>query len=219
MQLGCGTYTGLISESFSSIIRVILSCPRARSRNTRRADHRSALRGGRALPGGGCPEELGGAETDRLLVPTILEIQPCATTPYAPAGSEKRGRPQVEEWERNFGSSTGRWWAPGQGTGQAGVRHRGCPLLKPSDEQSTGIILLDSKGFEDCDGEACAIYFKTDRTRDAWRKFAYLGEEDCRKGGITDPNRIADWCERMIHCPGALCTQAGDSDKELESCL
>ena len=75
-------------------------------------------------------------------------------------------------------------------------------------------ILLDTKGFEDCD-KSLPIYFKT--TNEMLEEFAYLGTEDCRKVVIRDPNIIADWCEKIDPLPqGLFAPKLEDSDKELE---
>lgn len=87
-------------------------------------------------------------------------------------------------------------------------------FLEPEDEIYRH-ILLDSKGFEDCD-EPLPIYFKS--TDEMLEEFAYLGEEDCHKVVIRDPNLIADLCERMDPLPkGLFAPKLENSDKELES--
>ncbi len=75
-------------------------------------------------------------------------------------------------------------------------------------------ILLDSKGFEDCD-EPLPIYFKT--TEEMLEEFSYLGQEDCYNVVIRYPNLVADWIEKLNPLPkGLFAPKLKDSDKELE---
>ena len=75
-------------------------------------------------------------------------------------------------------------------------------------------ILLAYNGFDSADDEL-PIYFKT--TDEMLEEFAYLGEEDCRKVVIEDPNRIARWCDPIKPLPkGLFAPKLKDSDKELE---
>ncbi len=142
-----------------------------------------------------------------------LEIQPLCNNAFMLRPDRKTGRPQVEDWEelREFNRTV---VALGKELDKPVCATGDVHFLEPSDEQYRH-ILLDSKGFEDCD-ESLPIYFKT--TDEMLEEFAYLGEEDCRKVVITDPNRIADWCERMDPLPqGLFAPKLENSDKELES--
>ena len=48
-------------------------------------------------------------------------------------------------------------------------------------------------------------------------EFSYLGEEDCRKVVLEDPNRIARWVDTIPPLPKKLfAPKLKDSDKELE---
>ena len=86
-------------------------------------------------------------------------------------------------------------------------------FMDPEDEVYRH-ILLATKQFKDADSEL-PIYFKT--TDEMLEEFAYLGEEDCRKVVIDDPNRIARWVDRFPPLPQKLfAPKLKDSDKELE---
>ncbi len=75
-------------------------------------------------------------------------------------------------------------------------------------------ILLATKGFKDADSEL-PIYFKT--TDEMMEEFSYLGEEDCYKVVIGDPNRVARWVDKIPPLPKKLfAPKLKDSDKELE---
>lgn len=75
-------------------------------------------------------------------------------------------------------------------------------------------ILLASNGFDSAD-EELPIYFKT--TDEMLEEFAYLGEADCKKVVVDDPNRIAKMCDRIGPLPkGLFAPKLKDSDKELE---
>ncbi len=142
-----------------------------------------------------------------------LEIQPLCNNAFMLRPDRKTGRPQVEDQEelREFNRTI---LALGKELDKPVCATGDVHFLEPEDEQYRH-ILLDSKGFEDCD-EPLPIYFKT--TDEMLEEFSYLGEEDCRKVVITDPNRIADWCERIEPLPqGLFAPKLEDSDKELES--
>ncbi len=87
-------------------------------------------------------------------------------------------------------------------------------FLDPEDEVYRH-ILLASKKFDDAD-ESLPIYFKT--TDEMLEEFSYLGEEDCHKVVIEDPNRIADWCDSIPPLPkGLFAPKLENSAQELES--
>ena len=73
-------------------------------------------------------------------------------------------------------------------------------FLNPEDEVFRR-ILLASKGFTDCDREN-PLYFRT--TDDMLSEFAYLGPEKAREVVVTNPNRIADWCDWVRPLPHNL---------------
>ena len=75
-------------------------------------------------------------------------------------------------------------------------------------------ILLASKKFSDAD-EPLPIYFKT--TDEMLEEFSYLGEEDCRRVVIDNPQYIANQCDVIPCLPkGLFAPKLKDSDKELE---
>ena len=86
-------------------------------------------------------------------------------------------------------------------------------FLDPEDEIYRH-VLQAAQGFDDAD-KSLPIYFKT--TDEMLEEFAYLGEEDCYKVVIGDPNRIAKWCDPIPPLPrGLFAPKLKDSAKELE---
>ena len=87
-------------------------------------------------------------------------------------------------------------------------------FLDPEDEIYRH-ILLDTKGFEDCDAPL-PLYFKT--TEEMLREFAYLGKEDCYNVVVRNTNLVADWCERIDPLPkGLFAPKLENSAEELSS--
>ncbi len=66
-------------------------------------------------------------------------------------------------------------------------------FLDPQDEVYRRIIMA-GKGFKDADEQA-PLYLRT--TEEMLEEFAYLGSEKAREVVVTNPNRIADMCERI----------------------
>ncbi len=87
-------------------------------------------------------------------------------------------------------------------------------FLNPEDEVYRH-ILLDTKGFDDCDAPL-PLYFKT--TGEMLEEFAYLGEEDCYNVVVRNTNMVADWCERIDPLPkGLFAPKLENSAEELSN--
>ena len=85
-------------------------------------------------------------------------------------------------------------------------------FLNPEDEVYRRIIMA-GKGFTDADDQA-PLYLRT--TEEMLAEFAYLGSEKAEEIVITNPNKIADMCEKISpvrpdKCPPVI----PDSDKDL----
>jgi len=142
----------------------------------------------------------------------FLELQPICNNAYLLRPDPKTGRSQVSSQEelREFNRTIVRLAKeldkPFCATGDV-------HFMDPEDEIYRH-ILLDSKGFEDCD-EPLPIYFKT--TDEMLEEFAYLGKEDCYDAVVRYPNLVADLCERMDPLPqGLFAPKLENSDRELE---
>ena len=142
----------------------------------------------------------------------FLEIQPVCNNFFMLRPDKKTGKPQVEDVEqlREFNRTIVRL---GKELDKPVCATGDVHFLDPEQEIYRH-ILLDSKGFEDCD-EPLPIYFKT--TDEMLEEFAYLGEEDCYNVVVRYPNLVADWCEKMDPLPkGLFAPKLENSDKELE---
>ncbi len=136
----------------------------------------------------------------------FLEIQPLCNNAFM----LRRGMVDSEEELRDFNRTI---LALGKELDKPVCATGDVHFLDPEDELYRH-ILLDSKGFEDCD-EPLPIYFKT--TDEMLEEFSYLGEEDCRKVVVRDPNFIADQCERIEPLPqGLFAPKLENSAQELE---
>ena len=85
-------------------------------------------------------------------------------------------------------------------------------FLNPEDEVYRRIIMA-GKGFTDADEQA-PLYLRT--TEEMLKEFEYLGSEKAEEVVITNPNKIADMCEKISpvrpdKCPPVI----PDSDKNL----
>ena len=66
-------------------------------------------------------------------------------------------------------------------------------FMDPKDEVYRR-VLMGAQGFADADEQA-PLYFRT--TKEMLEEFSYLGEEKAKEVVITNPNRIADLCEKI----------------------
>ena len=143
----------------------------------------------------------------------FLEIQPLCNNAFMLRPDKHTGKPMVDSVEelKEFNRTI---LALGKEVDRPVCATGDVHFMDPQDEIYRH-ILLDSKGFDDCD-EPLPIYFKT--TEEMLEEFAYLGEEDCHKVVIRDPNLIADMCERMDPLPkGLFAPKLENSAQELES--
>ncbi len=141
-----------------------------------------------------------------------LEIQPVCNNLFLLRPNKRRKRVAAEDLEdlRDYNRTI---LALGKELDKPVCATGDVHFLDPQEEVYRH-ILLDSKGFEDCD-EPLPIYFKT--TNEMLEEFAYLGTEDCRKVVVRDPNLIADMCERMDPLPqGLFAPKLKNSAQELE---
>ncbi len=135
-----------------------------------------------------------------------LEIQPICNNMYM----LREGIVESEEELREFNRTV---LALGKALNKPVCATGDVHFMDPEDEIYRH-ILLASKQFKDADSPL-PIYFKT--TDEMLEELSYLGEEDCRKVVLEDPNRIARWVDTIPPLPKKLfAPKLKDSDKELE---
>ena len=136
-----------------------------------------------------------------------LEIQPLCNNYFMLRKGTARDKEELREFNRTV-------LALGKELGKPVCATGDVHFLDPEDEPYRH-ILLASKKFDDAD-ESLPIYFKT--TDEMLEEFSYLGEEDCRKVVIDDPNFIADQCDVIPPLPkGLFAPKLENSAQELES--
>jgi DNA polymerase-3 subunit alpha (Gram-positive type) len=136
----------------------------------------------------------------------FLEIQPLCNNHFLIENGKARDMEELREFNRTIVRLGKALNKPVCATGDV-------HFLDPEQEIFRH-ILLSFNGFDSADDEL-PIYFKT--TDEMLEEFAYLGEEDCKKVVIDDPNRIARWCDPIKPLPkGLFAPKLKDSDKELE---
>ncbi|MCD7918475.1 MAG: PolC-type DNA polymerase III [Clostridiales bacterium] len=136
----------------------------------------------------------------------FLEIQPICNNRFMIAAGTAKDDEALRDFNRTILRLAKELDKPCCATGDV-------HFLNPEDEIFRH-ILLNANGFSDADKEL-PIYFKT--TDEMLEEFAYLGEEDCRKVVIDDPDRIQRMCDTFPPLPhGLYAPSLKDSDKELE---
>ena len=117
-----------------------------------------------------------------------LEIQPLGNNKFMLA-SEKEPINSYEELE----DINRRICKLGEEFGKLVVATCDVHFLDPEDEIYRRIIMA-GKGFKDADDQA-PLYLRT--TEEMLKEFAYLGSAKAEEVVITNPNRIADMCEKI----------------------
>ena len=127
-----------------------------------------------------------------------LEIQPLSNNAYMlRPGKDGRQIAQSEEDLRDFNRKVVEL---GEKLGKPVCATGDVHFLDPQEEIYRHII-LDSKGMGDADNPN-PLYFRT--TDEMLAEFAYLGQEKAQEVVVTNPNLIADWCDRMKPLPAGL---------------
>ena len=136
----------------------------------------------------------------------FLEIQPLCNNAFM----LRKGMVQSEEELREFNRTI---VALGKELDKPVCATGDVHFLDPEDEIYRH-ILLDTKGFDDCDSPL-PLYFKS--TTEMLEEFSYLGREECYNVVVRNTNLVADWCERVDPLPqGLFAPKLEDSDGELK---
>ena len=122
-----------------------------------------------------------------------LEVQPISNNRFM----LEKGLARDEEELRQFNRAIVRL---GEQMGKMVVATGDVHFLDPKDEIFRH-SLLATKGFDDADKDY-PLYFRT--TDEMLREFSYLGEEKAREIVVTNPNLVADMCEKLRPVPHNL---------------
>ncbi|WP_294535443.1 PolC-type DNA polymerase III [uncultured Pseudoflavonifractor sp.] len=135
----------------------------------------------------------------------FLEIQPLCNNAFMLRKGMVRSEEELRDFNRTIVALGKALDKPVCATGDV-------HFLDPEDEIYRH-ILLDTKGFEDCDAPL-PLYFKT--TEEMLEEFSYLGREDCYNVVVRNTNLVADWCDRINPLPkGLFAPKLEDSAGEL----
>lgn len=116
----------------------------------------------------------------------FLEIQPIANNAFLVRNGTIKDEEGLRELNRRIVTLGEEMGKPVAATGDV-------HFLEP-DHALFRSIIMHARGFEDAEEQA-PLYFRT--TDDMLAEFSYLGEEKAREVVITNPNMIAESCDRM----------------------